>query len=252
VKRGNTMPVQDIKKAVILAAGLGSRLKPLTDTAPKCLTEVNGIILLEHTLDILEKNGIDEAAVVVGYLGDFIIDRIGRKSGKMKVTYIWNEIYDKTNTMYSTWLASGYLEQGAMLIEGDTIFEEALVRDVLREHPGRACWVGDRFTPLFDGSMSTTDNENRIIELKIVREKLKEYRSNYYKSTGVLKITSGYGQALSRWLDEDVSRGDVKIYYDIVIGRHLADAPIYIHDFTGGKWVEIDDINDLRRAEELF
>ncbi len=244
--------MQEIKKAVVLAAGLGSRLKPLTDTAPKCLTEVNGKVLLEHTLGILENNGIDEAVIVVGYLGDVVIDKIGPEFGKMKVTYLWNKIYEKTNSMYSAWLAREYLEQGAMLIEGDTIFEESLVRGVLGEHPGRACWVGDRFTPVYDGSMSTTDSENRIVELRIVREKLREYRSNYFKSTGVLKITSEYGRALSRWLDEDVRRGNVRIYFDIVIAGHLADAPIYMHDFTGGKWVEIDDIGDLRRAEQLF
>jgi choline kinase len=170
----------------------------------------------------------------------------------MKVTYLWNEIYEKTNSMYSAWLAREYLEKGAVLVEGDTIFEESLVSGVLREPSGRACWVGDRFTPQHDGSMSTTDSESRIIDLRIVREKLPEYRSNFFKSTGVLKITPGYGRALSRWLDEDVRRGDVRIYYDIVISRHLTDAPIYIHDFTGGKWIEIDDITDLERAEALF
>ena len=244
--------MQEIKKAVILAAGLGSRLKPLTDSAPKCLTEVNDRSLLGHTLGILEKNGIDETVVVVGYLGDIVIEKVGESYGGMKVTYLWNKIYEKTNSMYSAWLAREYLEQGAVLIEGDTIFEESLVRGVLREHPGKACWVGDRFTPSHDGSMSTTDSDNRIIELRIVREKLKEYRNNYYKSTGVLKITPEYGREFSRWLDEEVRRDNVMVYFDIVIAGHLADAPIFIHDFTGGRWIEIDDMNDLARAEELF
>ena len=244
--------MSNIAKAVILAAGLGTRLKPLTNDAPKCLTEVNGIVLLEHTLDILEKNGIDETAVVIGYLGNIITDRIGSRFRDMKVTYISNDIYDKTNTMYSTWLARDYLKQGTILIEGDTIFEKSLMKKLLQTPPDKACWVGDCFTSIYTGSMSTTDSDDRIIDVRIVRETLPEYPPNRFKSTGVLKIAPEYGKALTQWLEEDIARNDVKIYYDIVISRHLSDAPIYICDFTGGSWCEIDDMEDLKRAEEIF
>jgi len=241
-----------INKAIILAAGLGNRLKPLTDEVPKCLTEVNGKPILERTLAILESNGIDEAVIVVGYLGDIVVNKIGHKHRNMKVTYLWNKIYDETNSMYSAWLARDYLGQGAILIEGDTIFEEALIKKVLQTPPDRAYWVGDRFSREYTGSMSTTDSENRIIDVSIVREELREYRDNYYKSTGVLKIPPAYGRLFSRWLDEEVRNGNVQIYYDLVISKHLKDAPIYICDFTGGVWNEIDSLEDLKRAEKIF
>ena len=241
-----------INKAIILAAGLGNRLKPLTDEVPKCLTEVNGKPILERTLAILESNGIDEAVIVVGYLGDIVVNKIGHKHRNMKVTYLWNKIYDETNSMYSAWLARDYLGQGAILIEGDTIFEEALIKKVLQTPPDRAYWVGDRFSREYTGSMSTTDSENRIIDVSIVREELREYRDNYYKSTGVLKIPPAYGRLFSRWLDEEVRNGNVQIYYDLVISKHLKDAPIYICDFTGGVWNEIDSLEDLKRTEKIF
>ena len=244
--------MNDIKKAIILAAGLGSRLKPLTDEVPKCLTEVNGKAILEHSLNILEKNGIDETVVVVGYLGDTVIDKIGHKYGNMKIAYLGNEIYDETNTMYSAWLAREYLEQGALLIEGDTVFEEALIRKVLQTPQDKTFWVGDRFRREYMGSMSMTDSKNRIIDLKIVREELKEYKDNYYKSTGILKITPEYGKMFSKWLDDDVKKGNVQIYYDIVIGEHLKDAPISVCDITGGIWNEIDSLDDLRKTEKIF
>lgn len=241
-----------IKKAVILAAGLGNRLKPLTDEIPKCLTEVNGRAILEHSLNILESNGIDEAVIIVGYLGDIVINKLGHKYRSMKITYLWNKIYDETNSMYSTWLAREYLQQGAILIEGDTIFEEALIKKVLQTPPDKAHWVGDRFRREHTGSMSTTDSENRIIDVSIVREELREYRDNYYKSTGVLKITPSYGKMFSEWLDEDVQHGNVQIYYDLVISKHLKDAPIYICDFTGGIWNEIDSLDDVKKVERIF
>lgn len=241
-----------IKKAVILAAGLGSRLRPLTDEVPKCLTEVNGRPLLEITLDILEKNGIDETVIVIGYLGDIVIRKIGHEYRNMKITYVWNRIYDETNSMYSAWLSKQYLEQGAILIEGDTVFEEKLIKKVLQTPSDKTFWVGDKFTQNFRGSMSITDSEKRIVGVKIVREELKEYRDNYYKSTGVLKITPSYGSMFSKWLDEEVKNGNVQVYYDLVIRKHLKDAPMYVCDFTGGAWNEIDSLDDLKKAEKIF
>ena len=246
------IPMSEIKKAIILAAGLGSRLKPLTDEVPKCLTEVNGKPILEHTLNILEKNGINEAAIVVGYLGDIVIDKLGHSYRNMKITYIWNKVYDETNSMYSAWLAREYLEQGAILIEGDTVFEEALIRKVLQAPDDKAFWIGDRFNREYMGSMSITDSENRIIDVQIVREELREYKDNYYKSTGVLKIPPWYGKLFSEWLNEEVNNGNVQVYYDIVISKHVNDAPIYIFDFTGGIWNEIDSLDDLKKTERIF
>lgn len=244
--------MNDIKKAVILAAGLGSRLRPLTEEIPKCLTEINGKVILEQSLGILERNGIQETVVVVGYLGNVVINNIGYKCGKMEIKYLWNTIYADTNSMYSAWLAREYLEQGAILIEGDTVFEEALITEVLKTPHNEAFWIGDRFNHKHRGSMSITDSRNRITEIRIVREELKEYKENYYKSTGIVKISPEYGKMFSKWLDDDVKNGNVQIYYDIVIGKHLNDAPIYVCDITGGRWSEIDTIDDLRNAERIF
>ena len=240
------------RKAVVLAAGVGSRLRPLTEETPKCLTEVGGRPMLEQTLGIFARNGIEETVVVVGHLGQVVIDRIGSTHGNMRVSYLWNEVYDRTNSMYSAWLAREHLEQGAILIEGDTVFEEELISLVLREPSERAYWVVDRFTPEHDGCMSTADEDGRITHLEIVKRKLAEYKDNFYKSTGVLKLTPAYGRLFSGWLDEEVRKGNVQVYYDLVIADHLEDAPIYICDFTGGTWVEIDTAEDLERANYLF
>jgi len=242
-----------IKNCVILAAGLGVRLKPLTDEEPKCLTEVCGRTILEQTLEVLEKNGIKETVIVVGYLGDVIINRIGKKYKSMKITYVWNKIYDKTNSMYSAWLARRYLEKGAILIEGDTIFEESLIKELLGMPGENAYWAESVFIEKYNGSMATTDKENRIINVEIVRGRLKEYKSNFFKSTGVLKVTPGYGRAFSHWLDDDVKKGNVSIYYDLVIAKHLNDHPIYVCDVTEkAKWAEIDNFDDLKEAENIF
>lgn len=242
-----------IKNCVILAAGLGVRLKPLTDEEPKCLTEVYGRTILEQTLEVLEKNGIKETVIVVGYLGDVIINRVGSKYKSMKITYIWNRIYDKTNSMYSAWLARKYLEKGSILIEGDTIFEESLIKELLSTPEENTYWAESIFTEKYNGSMATADKDKRIINVEIVRGRLKEYKSNFFKSTGVLKITPEYGRVFSHWLSDDVKKGNVSIYYDLVIAKHLDDRPIYVCDITKkARWAEIDNFDDLKEAENIF
>jgi len=242
-----------IRNCIILAAGLGVRLKPLTDEEPKCLTEVCGKTILEQTLEILEKNGIEETVIVIGYLGNVIVNRVGHKYKNMRITYIWNKVYDRTNSMYSAWLARKYLEKGAILIEGDTIFEESLIKELLSMPEENAYWAESVFTEEYNGSMATTDNRNRIIKVEIVRGKLKEYKSNFFKSTGVLKMTPEYGRVFSSWLDDDVKKGNVNIYYDLVIAKHLDEYPIYVCDVTRkAKWAEIDNFDDLKIAEGIF
>lgn len=246
------MIVNRINKAVILAAGLGSRLKPLTNTAPKCLTLIDGESITQHTLDILEKNGIKETIILIGYLGNMIVKEIGFQYRKMKISYLWNHIYNKTNTMYSLWLAKKYLEQGIILIEGDTLFEEALISGVLAREKEKTFWIVEQFTRKHEGSMEIVNQDERIIELQMVYEQLVEYRDNYFKSAGILKITSEYGKKLSKWLKQDVENGNINIYYDLVIAKHLSDSPIYIHDITDLKWAQLDNLNDLKRMEQIF
>ena len=244
--------MDQIRTAVILVAGLGSRLKPLTDEVPKCLTEVNGKPILEQTLEALVRNGISKTVIVVGYLGQVVVQKIGTRLGSMEIEYLWNDIYDETNSMYSIWLAREYLQQGALLIEGDTVYEESIIRRVLQTPPDHTYWVVERFTDKFLGSMSTVDSDGRIVNVEIVRERLPEYRDNQFKSAGLLKITPEYAGLFTQWLEEDIKKGDVGIYYDLVIAKHLQEAPIYIYDITGSKWFEIDNLDDLRLAEAEF
>ena len=125
--------MSEIKNAIILAAGFGRRLRPLTNENPKCLTKINGKPIIENTLEILIKNGIQRTVIVVGYLGDIIKDWIGPEYQGMPISYIRNEIFHRSNSMYSLFLARKYLKEGTILIEGDTFFEEALISGVLKQ-----------------------------------------------------------------------------------------------------------------------
>ncbi|MEK8023475.1 MAG: phosphocholine cytidylyltransferase family protein [Candidatus Hydrogenedentota bacterium] len=243
---------EPIQKAVILAAGMGTRLMPITSQMPKSLTEVNGKPLLDNTLEELQKAGISDCAIIVGYLKEAIMKRYGSAFGPMKVTYIESEVYRTTNSMYSTWLGREYLAEGSLLIEADCIFGPDVLKAVFAMGASRSCWAGVRFTPDITGSMMVTDPSGRIVELRVVKQKLDEYRANYFKSGGVLLLHADFGKALGRWLGDDVGAGKTGTWFEQVIARHYEESPISICDITGLPWYEIDDLNDLRRAEEIF
>lgn len=240
------------RSAIILAAGMGTRLRPITNTIPKCLIEVNGESILKRVLKSLSNRGIKEVVIVVGYLGQKIIDRFGDQYGGIKLTYIRNTVYDKTNSMYSVWLARKYLQKGTILIEGDVVFEESFIQMMLETNTNRSYWIVDKFKPEYDGCMLVANEQNRILNLKIVEYQVGQRYSNCYKSTGILKITPEYGKILSKWLTQEENQVNTNIYYDLVIAKHLSELPIYIQYIGTKKWIEIDTVKDLRRSEELF
>ena len=91
-------------KAIILAAGMGARLRPLTDNMPKCLVPVHGKPLLEYALDSLDRVGIEACVIVIGFCGDQIMHVAGERHGQPKMTYVDNPIFHETNNIYSFWL----------------------------------------------------------------------------------------------------------------------------------------------------
>ena len=244
--------MKNIDTAIILAAGLGMRLNPLTNDTPKCLVEINGRTILENALTNLERNGVEETVIIVGYLKNEIINRIGSQFGQMKITYIENKIYNKTNNMYSLWLARKYLEKGVIWMDGDIFFEEEILKKVLEFDKAESCWAVDNFTEEMDGAMLTIDENEKIINIEIVREKSSKYKDIFFKSAGILKVSSEFGVIFSQWLDDDVKIEDVNIYCDIVLAKHIDEYPIYICSIKGLKWYEIDTQEDLEKAQLLF
>ena len=242
--------MKEIRKAIILVAGGGLRLRPMTDHIPKCLIQINNKSILVNALENLENNGISETLLVVGYKSEQIKETIGNCFKGMKIVYRQNPIYDRTNNIYSLYLAKDHLKKGVILLEGDIFFEEKILKELLSKDNEKTYWAVDRFTKELDGCMLTTGKDDRIVDIRIVREKLAEYKDNFFKSVGILKITSDFGRTFEGWLDRE-TKNDVKdIYYDLVLARHIKEKAIYICDINGSKWAEIDTQEDLKLAEK--
>ncbi|MHC4625406.1 MAG: phosphocholine cytidylyltransferase family protein [Planctomycetota bacterium] len=242
--------MKEIRKAIILVAGGGLRLRPMTDHVPKCLVQINNKSILVNALENLQDNGISETLLVVGYKSEQIKETIGNCFRGMKIAYCQNSIYDKTNNIYSLYLARDRLREGVILLEGDVFFEEKILKELLGRDEEKTYWVVDKFTEELDGCMLTTDEDNRIVGIRIVREKLPEYKDNFFKSVGMLKITSDFGRAFEGWLEREIESDVRDVYYDLVLAKHIKERTIYICDINGSRWAEIDTQEDLDLAEK--
>jgi choline kinase len=239
-------------EAVMLVAGAGDRLKPRTHDQPKPLTEVNGVAILENALTNLAEFGIQRVHLVTGYLHEKLMDFARSHSAGMEIIEIFSPEYARTNNMYSLWLARHVLEAGCLVVEGDVFFEEAVLEKLRDVDASQSYWLADRFTSASDGCMLTTESDGLIAHLEIVRARKPDDLTGRYKSIGILALNRETGSRLVRWLREDIDRGRVGVYYDLVLADHLDEAGLRILDVHGTRWFEIDDEQDLIQAERLF
>lgn len=239
--------------AIILAAGLGNRLRPLTDDRPKCLVRVLGKPIIVRMLEQLASSNVREATIVCGYRSDVLRAELGSETAGVKLKYIENEIYAETNSMYSLWMAREQLAAGTYVIEGDSLCGPGVIPALARCGTREAYWAGQQYRGDMDGCvLSESGPQKRIVKQEIERNPVPGDKPHQYKSTGILSVSPAYGAAFAQWLDEDVAAGNVNIYYDLVIGKHLDDLPIHIMDIGSEKWFEVDSVEDLRIAEALF
>ncbi len=240
------------KRAILLVAGKGERLKPRTDHLPKPMTEVNGVTILQNALIHLAEAGVQEVYLVTGYMHDVLLAHARKHANGMQIHEIYSPEYERTNNIYSLWLARDILAGGCLLLEGDVFFAGDVLTALQEAPADRSYWLADDFARFRDGCMLKTNADGVIEHLRIVRGDPPNDLSHCFKSAGILAIHPETGRAFSRWLDEDVRRGRVQVYYDLVLADHLAEARISVLDIGGRKWLEIDDEADLQRAEALF
>lgn len=139
-----------VHRAVVLAAGRGSRLD-----APKCLTEIGGEPLLERALHALASQGITDAIIVVGYMGEMVRKRIGARFAGVDIRYVEAPDYAKTNNIRSLWDARAYVDQDLVLLEADVAFDPAVVEALLR-HSGSSAAVAP-YEPALSGTVVRRD-----------------------------------------------------------------------------------------------
>ena len=242
-------------QAIILAAGMGKRLKELTRNNTKCMVKVNGVTLIDRMLHQIEELNLSRVVIVVGYEGKKLIDYISTFDLKTPIVFIENPVYDKTNNIYSLSLAKDWLcKEDTLLFESDLIFEDDIIKELI-EDPRETLALVDKYEAWMDGTCVKLGADDRIEEFisgkKLRYEEIKEY----YKTVNIYKFgkrfsTTHYVPFLEAYQS---ALGENEYYEQVLRVITLLDEPeIQAKRLNGQRWYEIDDIQDLDIAESIF
>lgn len=243
-------------QAIILAAGMGKRLGELTKDNTKCMVEVNGVRLIDRTLNQLSRLELTRVVIVVGYEGQKLIDYIGdRYSDRLKIEYVENPVYDKTNNIYSLALAKEQLqEDDTILIESDLIFDDNMFSLII-DNPYPNLALVAKYETWMDGTMVRISEDNDILNFVPKAAFRYEDVDKYYKTVNIYKFSKEFSRTkYVPFLTAYTTAVGNNEYYENVLSiitflnkKELKALPI-----GNEKWYEIDDKQDLDIAEALF
>lgn len=234
---------------------MGKRLGEYTKDNTKCMLEVNGVRLIDRTLKILHEAGVSKVVLVVGYQREHVKEYLGNSYQGTPIEYIDNPVYDRTNNIYSLFLAKErLLEEDTLLLESDLIFEPAVIGKLLADGSPNIALV-DKYESWMDGTVVTLDDESRITRF-INKEGFRfEDIKNYYKTVNIYRFsrefsTKYYVPFLTAY---STALGNNEYYEQVLrVILHLHEAPLKALPLEGELWYEIDDVQDLDIAEGMF
>lgn len=237
-----------VTTALLLAAGTGSRLFPLTQNSPKCLTLVNEESILERLVIGLKKQGFKRLVIVTGYLENCIREFLGTKSGNMTIEYIYSPLYKTTNNIYSLWMARNIINEPFMLIESDLVFDSSQLDNMIV--PDRIAVA--RMQPWMNG---TTVTINQSQHIKSYHDGTTTHlNEDRYKTVNIYSFSLPTWHSIVKRLNQHIVAGIVNSYYETVFSEMVADGSLSLKavSFNNKLWYEIDTIEDLAEAEKLF
>lgn len=238
-------------KAVILAAGMATRLRPLTLNTPKCLLKVGERSLLHRSIDALLENGIKEFVIVTGYLNELIENFVKEQyEDRIKVTFIHNNLYDSTNNIYSLWLARPEVDgEEMLLLDSDLLYDPRIIGRVLHQESQNVLTLIKH--DLGEEEMKVVlDTDGSITEIsKTCNPSLAAG-----ESLGIERMGKSYTTALYKELDVMMNKeGLENKFYELAFERLIRQGHTYkVIDVTDLFSCELDTVEDFENAKSLI
>jgi choline kinase len=232
-------------RALILAAGLGTRLAPITNDRPKSLVPVNGQPILLKQIDNLQKNGIDNITIISGYMADILEKTVHEKYPEIKI--IESVDYATTNNMYSAYLGRETIGNHEFIMMNADVFFDASVITALMACDAPNAIVTDLGTYL-EESMKVRETNGRLVEIS----KAIAQENALGSSIDVYKFSAEAGKAFFKKCEEYiVKRKELKMWSEAALNDILGEIEFMACPLDG-RWLEIDNHEDLLAAEKLF
>ena len=242
-------------QGIILAAGMGKRLKELTNNNTKCMVKVNGTTLIERALSQLDKLNLSRIVIVIGYEGKKLVEYVKSLEIKTKVLFVENPIFDKTNNIYSLYMAKEYMEEDdTILLESDLIFEENVLKCLIEDERDTLALV-DKYESWMDGTCMKIGEDDTIEEFVSGTQFQFDEAGKYYKTVNIYKFSREFSKThYIPFLEAYINALGNNEYYEQVLRviTMLDDPMIKAKRLNGQLWYEIDDIQDLDIASSLF
>lgn len=238
-------------KAIILSAGRGSRLLPLTETRPKCLLSIGNTTILGRQLDTLEVGGVTEVVVVTGFMAALVEEEVAKRSGPMTVSTFYNPFYQIADNLASCWMVRDFMDSDFLLINGDTLFEAQLLKGVLSSpHVLPVQVTIDRKDAYDSDDMKVQLDGTR---LAAIGKALPAEKADA-ESIGMLRFT-GEGPAIYRAKLEQMMRtpeGVSNWFLKAIDAIANTTGQVGTFSIEGKRWNEVDTVEDYEGIDAHF
>jgi choline kinase len=230
-------------RAIVLVAGVGWRLKPYTETTPKCLMEIGGKSLLRRYLETFAALGVPEAILVVGHLREHIMAEAARGPAEVKVRFVVNEQFTRGNIL-SLWSARNEFNDDVLIMDGDVLFPGELLARLIASPDTNAIAVDEQF-------QDTGEEQKVVCEDGWVVEVTKKIGGDPRvrgEAVGMLRLSAEAAEVLRGILEEFIETGNDSLEYEDAFRELAAEVPIGVVEVGDLPWIEIDFEQDLAHA----
>lgn len=242
-------------QALMLAAGMGKRLGVYTQNSTKCMVPVNNKTLIEYAIEALLAANIKTLILVIGYKGSVLQDFLKDKYPQMNIIWINNPDYNKTNNIYSLYLALKKFEQDdTILLESDLIFDANIIKELI-QNPEPNLAVVSKFERWMDGTVTLLNKKNNIIGMLPKKNFVWKNKNEYHKTVNIYKFSKQFiKDYYAPFLISYQKAYGKNEYYEqaLRVISFLDSSSLKAYPVSGERWYEIDDMQDLSIASNRF
>ena len=228
-------------KALIMAAGRGTRISRYIEGKPKCTVDIGDIRLIEYTLEELLSRNVDKIGVVLGYQAGIMEEILS----KYPVEVYYNYFYEVTNSIASAWFAGDFIDDDMLMMNADVFAEESILDQLFDIEKETVLLSDSSRKEMADYKLYYEDNQL----IKFGKELEGKDISGEY--VGIARVSRGFVLEFKKRLQSLIKQGKYNMWWEDVLYSFVGERPIYVEDVAGRFWAEVDFIEDYERILEF-